>query len=486
VSVNIPTQVLALHDGPPTLIDLDLGAISGPESLGPPAHAREMGIFNPSLARAPASLCRRCVYVAAVRVDPLHQCHATSPLVKLDTGMPRFTAANAWFKGTAIAALDGQLRVIGWTWLLNAPQHQVSSAKSPSRWFVPIGSADRFPPPWAKAVYDVRVINIGMRLFVSYVCRKCAFSVAQLQLSATQTGDGGLREFRAWQSRRYTSTATWSQGRNQALFVAARANGGPDELMVQPWMNLVASFGTPKFKTQTTICPKGGVRLCGATPKGTNIQLTKVVNERKPESDGFGWLDLVGNSSHEELSRRAVGGFRLSTTSNLVKVAREDGCTIHLGVGHVHRKEGELNKRLFGHPSGPRRRRHRANGQNGSAPSSADAHATNMTAHGQAFMWGFQYTHFFYALEPHAPFRVVATSSEFCLQSQQNATDCESIQFVSGLSVAIDPEDPSGTKPPQALLLSYGVNDCEAKVARFALARAWKMLIPLRGRQLCA
>ena len=89
-------------------------------------------------------------------------------------------------------------------------------------------------------------------------------------------------------------------------------------------------------------------------------------------------------------------------------------------------------------------------------------------------MWGFHYTHFLYALEPHAPFRVIATSREFCLQSQQNASDCESIQFVSGLTL-----DVAATVP--TLLLSYGVNDCEAKVTKLPLAQAWSMLQALPG-----
>ena len=100
----------------PVLIDLDLGDISGPPSLGLPARAREMGIFNPSLGAAPANLCPRCAWVAAVRVDPLHQCHEASPLLRPDPRMPKYTAANAWFKGTAIAVLDRDLKVLGWTW----------------------------------------------------------------------------------------------------------------------------------------------------------------------------------------------------------------------------------------------------------------------------------------------------------------------------------------------------------------------------------
>ena len=105
---------------------------------------------------------------------------------------------------------------------------------------------------------------------------------------------------------------------------------------------------------------RGAVRLCGASPPGTQLDLEKVLNERKTaESGGFGWLEQLANSSHPLLRKAAIGGHRLSTTSNLVTVSRADGCIMHLGVGHVHRSEGKLNKAMFGEASGPRRRRGR-------------------------------------------------------------------------------------------------------------------------------
>lgn len=447
-----------------------------------------MGIFNPSLVQAPPSLCSRCAYVVALRVDPLHQCHVESPLLKPDVGMPKNTAANAWFKGTAIAVLDRNLHVIRWTWLLNAPQHQVTNAREASRWFVPVGVSDRFLPPWAKSVFDVRLANVAGRLFVSYVCRRCAFSVAQLQLTGKQTADGGLTGMRAWQSRRYTSSAPWAQGRNQALFVAPRSPGGRDELMVQPWLNLVASFGSPVFSTKAAHCRKGSSRLCGATPPGTLLHLAQVVNEGK--TGGFGELTLLGNTSHTDLARRSIGGFRLSTTSNLVRISRPGGCVAYLGVGHVHRSEGHLNRLMMGSGDRPhrhRRRRNMASGQetpssasntiSGSSPAPSDTHTD---AKGRIFKWGYHYTHFWYAMEATAPYRILATSNEFCLASPQNTSDCEIIQFVSGISLSASASEANPT-----LLASYGVNDCEAKVAAIGLDRVWKMLEPLEGRSLC-
>ena len=175
---------------------------------------------------------------------------------------------------------------------------------------------------------------------------------------------------------------------------------------------------------------------CGATPVGTRLRLDGV-------SSGFGKLHLVSNASRAELSPTAVGGFMLSTTSNLVRVARGSGehrCELLLGVGHVHRSARWR-----------RRRRH--------------------------FAWGHHYTHFLYALEPHEPFHAVATSAEFCLQAEQDAADCESVQFISGLA-----RHPDG----ETLLASYGVNDCEAKVTRLGVGAALRMLEALPGAHAAA
>lgn len=121
-----------------------------------------------------------------------------------------------------------------------------------------------------------------------------------------------------------------------------------------------------------------------------------------------------------------------------------------------------------------------------------------------AFRWGSQYTHFFYAVEASAPFRLLATSNEFCLGAAANDTDCgaagpnvvmacvafsphcqvpghggaaryswlhpgESVQFVSGLALNADGD----------FVLSYGVNDCEARVGVVGRERVWRSLQPM-------
>lgn len=386
--------------------------------------------------------------------------------------MPRVVSPNSWFKGTVVAVLDAELRVLGWTWLVNAPQHQVSRLPSANKWQVPVGSADGFPPPWAKTVYDVRLIDVAGHLFVTYVCNKCAFSVAKLQLTGEAKADGGVYRLRAWQSHRFTTPAPWAQGRNQALFTAARARGGAAELMVQPWLGVVGSFGPARFKRSSVLCAwrrsqptegveRAGLRQCGTTPANSLLSLDRVADATSGHGT-FGLMQLLSNHSRPELQRDTVGGFRLSSTSNLLHVVRGRGrerCEAFLGVGHTHRAEGKLNRRMA--------KRMDRRTKDDSADSSG------------VFMWGFKYTHFFYTVEPHLPFRTLATSGEFCIESTQNQGDCESVQFVSGIAHAHS--DDVASKRPPALLLSYGVNDCEAKVGQIFMQRVWQLLRPLAG-----
>ena len=101
--------------------------------------------------------------------------------------------------------------------------------------------------------------------------------------------------------------------------------------------------------------------------------------------------------------------------------------------------------------------------------------------------------HFFYTLQPTPPYRLLATSEEFCIGAEQDATDCESVQFVSGIEIEARKDagkasgreggggDRSRAKLPSQLLLSYGINDCEARIARMPLEQVWAMLRPLAG-----
>ena len=103
----------------------------------------------------------------------------------------------------------------------------------------------------------------------------------------------------------------------------------------------------------------------------------------------------------------------------------------------------------------------------------------------QPFTFGYRYTHFFYTLEPHPPFGVLAASSEFCLGAEQDSNDCESVQFISGMDIAsaetVRAHARNRTEGDEraTLMLAYGVNDCEAKLGLVPLQRVWRMLRPL-------
>jgi len=171
---------------------------AGPPSLGPPAYEHKtMGMFNPSIARAPRGLCPRCAYVLTLRVDPLHQCDASSPLLATPSGSP--IATGAWFKGTALGVADHNMSVLAWTWYLARPEDQVNAVGFTSRWFVPPASHGLFPPPWSKPAYDVRLLNFDeQHIFATFNCKACTFSVALLQITGRVTPDGGITRLRAW------------------------------------------------------------------------------------------------------------------------------------------------------------------------------------------------------------------------------------------------------------------------------------------------
>jgi hypothetical protein len=122
-----------------------------------------------------------------------------------------------------------------------------------------------------------------------------------------------------------------------------------------------------------------------------------------------------------------------------------------------------------------------------------DAHRLALGLGPNKFAFGAHYTHFFYALQPCAPYALVALSQEFCLEAEGAPGDCESIQFITGLEhvarsseAAADSEGASSGQESwehrqtgEELLLSYGVNDCEAKMGSVRVDRVLAMLKPI-------
>lgn len=459
--------------------------------------------------------------------------------------------------GTAIVVLDATLNRLGWTWLLNAPANQIAPHARPElaalsrggslRFRARRGDADGFAPVHEAPVYDVRLLSYrGQLLATCIVPAGDALSVVHLQLTATPTASGGLRELRAWASSRLVSAQTWLLGRNQALFSSPSSS---TELMVQPWLGVVGSLGRVAFERKRVACLTPNVTLrqwrhleaagavpkasashrlqslraeapriqhgsfieCGSHPALTLVELDGLAPERGP--DGASGIfetplkrrrrmdsrkrllqaELVANQTLDALLGSAgLGARRLSPTAHLLTIVgtRRDGqrCRAVLGVGHLHRGDGSKNH--LGCHLGQCKSRfwHKGDGHHAMQP----------------FQFGYLYTHFFYTLhevmrrgiepahlmarffvsltssvplaEQRAPHRLTATSGEFCLGSAQDAADCESTQFVSGL-------EHYGAASGGKLLLAFGVNDCEAKAGVVDLGRVGKMLRALPGEE---
>lgn len=103
------------------------------------------------------------------------------------------------------------------------------------------------------------------------------------------------------------------------------------------------------------------------------------------------------------------------------------------------------------------------------------------------FRFGAQYTHFWYTLSPRPPFRLLGLSGEFCLAMGLGAEECESVQFISGLvgsSTRVSADQAAGAVSAveeHNVILSWGANDCEAKVGHVSLALVWDALKPPPG-----
>ena len=261
---GLPPQVVSLASAPHEL-HLDVGELRLPAGNGNGTLTTRA--YNPSIARAPRGLCPRCAFVATVRVDSLHQCSAgtNSPEASISSwARVRQLARRQNFRETALAVLDTQLRVLDWTWYLPCPEVQVSPADS--QWVtdglaVPQGVAGPFRPPWMRSVYDARLLAVAGRLLISSNCRGCTGGIkwSLLQLTADATSDGGLRGLRAWAARTFISdrrhgAKRWAAGRNQVLFAVERDDGGGFEMLAQPWLGMVASFGSLRWVKASVRC----------------------------------------------------------------------------------------------------------------------------------------------------------------------------------------------------------------------------------------
>ena len=439
---------------------------------------QELRVLNPSIAPAPPGLCQRCAYVAAVRVDSLHQCPGSI------FTQPRWIQRSQvdWFQHTAIVVLDEQLELLGWTWLINSPVDQVRPLGS-----VPPGAADVFAPPARKGVWDARLLAAeGGVLFLTYNCVGCLFRISELQITAgsvTTDPDPArpdrrprlrLTRLQAWVLSSFSyPSEPWLQGRNQALFLSQAGGAGSRGLRVQPWFGLVGSFGALQTYTQAISCDDArepqaawdasgcqlkSTKACAATARyhcGAFLGQLRVTRARP------GRVTLAHN--HTDVPLTGPGDTRLSTSVNLIPVSLNSSCHALLGIGHLHRSQGKLAA-----PATRRRASRRA------------AQSRGRKLPPQPFLFGYYYTHFFYTLEPHSPYRLLSTSQEFCLSAVHVPSDCESVQFITGMALNV-------SAPRPQLVISYGTSDCESRFVGVRLDRIWEMLRPMpQARSVCS
>lgn len=442
---------------------------------GDTKYALQLRFYNPSvvpLTGEASAICRRCKYVAAIRADSLHQCAEDNMWAHLDRDVRR-RSDERFYYGTVIALLDHELSLLGWTWLVASPQRQIMQSPRHERDqgfpdSIPPNVSDDFAPSYTGMVYDVRLFNVrdaAGTILCTFSCTSCVFSVSQLLMRGQETEDGRVKRFSVWVGMRQPTLEPFVQGRNQAIFLVG-GHRRALRVLVQPWYGLIGEFGELRSRRMQHPCNgRGFGGICGPLPGPFVTQMVTL-----------GQMKLLYNNSDSEAVRKLdLGGLRISGTSHLLRVEREPSaavlplstgqpnphhqCKILLGVGHVHRSDTKFNLRHFNTPSLVR--------------IALEEHRRALGLGRHPFRFGAHYTHFFYALEPHPPFTLVAASQEFCIQAEGASGDCESVQFIGGLTHLAD--DDARAK----ILLSYGANDCEARTGTLDLGTIFSMLKPL-------
>ena len=91
-------------------------------------------------------------------------------------------------------------------------------------------------------------------------------------------------------------------------------------------------------------------------------------------------------------------------------------------------------------------------------------------------------------LPPRQAERALASNADYCLEigmvARRDTINCDGPShpaFVEQSRASLTRAWSCAATTRQTLILAYGVNDCEAKLAEVPLSRAWQMLSPLPG-----
>ena len=337
--------------------------------------------------------------------------------------------------------------------------------------------------------------------------------------------------FKASNPRLLLQLVEEEEARAQIPFVAALACHAVNET---PTLDGLAELADGSYAA--------GAKLCGASPIGSRVEV-EVLNEWTPPAvvrrleaawvgaggaggaggtstfdststaaasargSRFGHLTLLANNSlPPDLLSVPGHAFncshrpkedctkRISLTANPVRISRRlpsgQLCEVFVGIGHVHRGDGPMNRWT--------QRRDREEAREASRREAKQAERRGRRKRRQVrrresnrrrlrwmqpLQFGYNYTHLFYTFSLQPPHRLLATSEEFCVAAPgSGGARCESIQFLSGLAAEPVAEQPDTAEfAPARLLLSYGVNDCEARVGKLEARRLWARLRPLPG-----
>jgi hypothetical protein len=387
-----------------------------------------MAAYNPSIVRYGSG------YLVSYRIDWQSGCAPER------NGLAKSFSARRGDRHTAVVRTDAALRPIGPARVLDACGRNISTDSTDNHdagtQIVDVRLA-RVPGLVRQASGEMRK---AMRVWITYMpmnvgregrgldwcrscCRRCDKSthLAELRIHDSERGARGDWTVQLVKQTPLCEAAV--KGRNHVLIPTADG-----KLRVLAWLRPLVIADVLEPRARTTSSP---------TEDGPTIAQARQVSSALA-------FRATRNATDDSACSAARMKLTLSGTSPLVRV-RARGRRLLLGIGHVHHTL-------------PRRQ----------------SRSSQIRAY-----FGSEYMHFWFALDRSPPHALLAHSAEWCLPSRDpqhaNRTGegggggapvrlrCDVVQFVTGLELA---------QRGDSLILAWGVNDCEARFATYALQDA--------------
>ena len=396
--------------------------------------------YNPSVAKLPVSVlrqfhCAEC-HVVTIRFDWANGCDSSKTLTEVYASTSRGRLGHR--KGTLVMVVNSSQRYrwepISWGWLklggtssepLVAQAHKIDTPEAMR------GSA---------SLVDVRLFLVAGELHaIGYdATRGWTGVIGHLHLHvnpAARRVPGRPAALNAWVTASSQRTLDLGDkeclGRSQAFFdVSKKPSRQPAQLAFLSWIApSVVVCGIPNGAVE-----RGRVRDADYSAVARVMHRTTGLAAAAAALRGCqpaASVDRAGRPKYQPGSR-----CRLSLNGVLLRLAESDTL---LGVGHLHRG---FRASLFDR------------------------------ALSQRLAWGaHHYTHFFFEIAAHPPHNLLAVGPEFCLVDHgESPESCEVVQYVTGVSRA---------EPSDELVLAYGVNDCEPRIAKLSMRSVRRDLVPV-------